>query len=84
MLNKKLIILIALFNTFVLNEAAFKPLVASEDYTHQLIVDDEAPEQYQLFWKMVNDDEIQFEIHCKTTGWVGMGISPNGGMGGTD
>ncbi len=62
-----------------------KPLTASETYTHSLVVDDDIPEQYQLFWKLVDNDEfIQFEMHCKTTGWVGFGLSPNGDMPGAD
>ncbi len=59
-------------------------LVPSEDYTHKLIVDEENPNQFVLFWKMINDDEIQFEAHCKSNGWVGIGISSNGGMEGAD
>ena len=62
-----------------------KPLEPSEDdYTHSLVVDEDNPQQYQILWKLINKDEIQFEIHCKTTGWVGFGISPNGGMAGSD
>lgn len=66
----------------LLNEAKLSALEASEDYTHKLIVNDDDPNQYQLFWKLLSNDEIQFEIHCKTTGWVSMGISTNGGMAG--
>ncbi|XP_036406203.1 DBH-like monooxygenase protein 2 homolog [Megalops cyprinoides] len=29
-------------------------------------------------------DEITFELTVKTTGWVGLGFSPNGGMAGAD
>jgi hypothetical protein len=59
-----------------------QPLLPSEDYTHSLIVDEDAPEKYQVFWKLINNDEIQFELHAKTVGWIGLGISPNGGMQG--
>ena len=59
-----------------------QPLVPSEDYTHSLVVDEDEPEKYQVLWKLTNNDEIQFEVHAKTLGWVGMGISPNGGMPG--
>ena len=49
-----------------------QPLVPTEnDYTHQLIVDEDNPNQYVLFWKMINEDEIQFEAHCKSIGWIG-------------
>ena len=61
-----------------------EPLVPSEDYTHSLDVDEDRPSQYLVLWKLVNKDEIQFEIHVKTNGWIGMGISPNGGMAGND
>lgn len=62
-----------------------KPLVPSEaDYTNSIIVDEYQPEQYQLFWKLLGKDEIQFEFHCKTNGWVGLGISSNGGMAGNN
>ena len=70
------------FKNESLNEQ-FKPLVPSETYTHSLIVDEDEPEQYQFYWKLINKDEIQFEVHTKTTGWVGMGLSPDGGMTGS-
>ncbi len=60
---------------------AIKPLVATEEYIHSKIVDDDSPNQYQIFWKFDNDT-IQFELHCKSKGWVGLGFSPNGGMKG--
>lgn len=61
-----------------------KPLTASEDYTHSAVADEDNPSQYVLFWKRLGSDEIQFEAHCRTTGWVGFGLSPNGGMTGAD
>lgn len=60
------------------------PLQPSESYTRQLIVDEFDRSLYQMFWKRVGTDEIQFEIHCKTLGWVGFGISPRGSMSGSD
>ncbi len=53
----------------------------SETFTHKLIVDDNNPDQFVLYWKIVKD-EIIFEAKCKTTGYVAVGISPNGGMAG--
>ena len=53
----------------------------SETYTHKLVIEEDAPDIYQLFWK-TDEEEITFEVHCKTNGWVGVGISPNGGMPG--
>ena len=64
---------------------ALKPLEPSEEYTYSLTVDEDEPEVYQLFWKLVDNDEyIQFEVHCQSTGWVGFGLSPNGDMPGAD
>ncbi|RNA04064.1 tetratricopeptide repeat 1, partial [Brachionus plicatilis] len=61
--------------------AALKP---SEDYTFSLNVDDSDESQYKLYWKVLEKDEIQFEIHCRASGWIGFGLSPNGGMTGSD
>jgi hypothetical protein len=38
---------------------------------------------YRLYWNYTATDFIG-EIHCKTSGWVGFGLSPNGGMDGSD
>ncbi|CAF3236093.1 unnamed protein product, partial [Rotaria sp. Silwood2] len=37
-------------------------------------------------WWTVNEtqQEITFELHIKTTGWIALGISPAGGMKGAD
>jgi len=68
-----------------LTSRELKPLVPSESYTHSLEVDEDDPNLYRVFWKLVeNEKSIQFEIHCKTTGWVGFGLSPNGDMTGAD
>ncbi|RNA26714.1 DBH monooxygenase -like protein [Brachionus plicatilis] len=56
----------------------------TEDYKFNLNVDEKDELQYKLYWKILRNDEIQFELHCRTTGWVGFGISPNGGMSGSD
>ncbi|CAF0843332.1 unnamed protein product [Adineta ricciae] len=38
-----------------------------------------------LWWTMNdNNQEITFELHIKTTGWIALGISPAGGMKGAD
>ena len=63
-------------------QKTLKPLEASEAYTHSISMDDNDKDLYKLFWKILNNDEIQFEIHCRTTGWVGLGFSPNGSMEG--
>ena len=40
-------------------------------------------EEYVIFWKF-DKEYITFEVHAQTTGWVGFGLSPNGGMAGSD
>ncbi len=84
---KKTLFLINIYFLFVIDGAnvnqQLKPLVPSEDgYSSSIIVDEDNPEQYQIFWKLLGKSEIQFELHCKTNGWVGWGISNNGGMTG--
>ena len=40
---------------------------------------------YELYWTYVSaSEEIKFATRVKTTGWSGLGISPNGGMKGSD
>ena len=38
---------------------------------------------FRFYWNFTSTDLIG-EIHCKTKGWVGFGLSPNGGMDGSD
>ena len=57
----------------------FKP---TESYTHKMVIDEDEPELYTLLWKLNNNDEIIFEVHVKNNGWIGIGISSNGGMAG--
>ncbi|CAF1548880.1 unnamed protein product, partial [Adineta ricciae] len=39
----------------------------------------------QLWWTVDDiEQEITFELHVKTTGWIALGISPAGGMKGAD
>ena len=53
----------------------------SNDYTHsvELLKDGE----FHVFWKY-DETTIIFEVHAKTLGWVGFGLSSNGGMAGSD
>ena len=40
---------------------------------------------YQLYWSYDNAEEsVSFLVRVETTGWVGLGLSPNGGMIGSD
>ena len=74
---KLIILLISLFKISL----GLAPLSPSESYTHTLDADDDDAKLYRVYWKLINNDkEILFELHCKTTGWVGFGLSPNGAM----
>ncbi|CAF4944392.1 unnamed protein product, partial [Rotaria socialis] len=43
------------------------------------------PDIADLWWTVDSDaNEITFELHMKTTGWIALGISPGGGMKGAD
>ena len=49
----------------------------TDAYTNKQILVE--PDSYILYWNYT-DTDIIFEIHANTSGWVGFGISPNGGM----
>ncbi|XP_070564615.1 DBH-like monooxygenase protein 1 homolog [Ptychodera flava] len=66
---------------FVIVAVQSIPLPTSEDYTHNVVLD--SNENYHVYWKF-DDEKITFEVHVRTTGWVGFGFSPNGGMPGSD
>ncbi|XP_078677954.1 DBH-like monooxygenase protein 1 [Branchiostoma floridae x Branchiostoma belcheri] len=53
----------------------------SGDFTHQAALDEY--DRYILLWKF-DSDTITFEAHVQTTGFIGLGFSPNGGMTGSD
>jgi hypothetical protein len=72
------------FSLLPTKNKVLEPLVSSEQYTHKYIADDDNPNQFILFTKFENEEEIIFEMHCKCTGWVGLGIAVNGGMEGAD
>lgn len=80
-----IIFLLGLINcSSIKSNGQLTPLIPSENYTNILSPDSSRPQQYVLLWKLLNNDEIQFEIHCNTTGWVGFGLSPDGEMAGSD
>ena len=42
-------------------------------------------DDYKLFWSIDKQAEtISFAVMVRTTGWVGFGLSPNGGMVNSD
>ena len=54
---------------------------SSSDFPNALSLDPQ--ENYKIFWKY-DDTTITFEVKVKTQGYVGFGVSPNGGMAGSD
>ncbi|XP_067141855.1 DBH-like monooxygenase protein 1 [Centruroides vittatus] len=40
-------------------------------------------DNYEIWWS-TDEDSITFQVEVATRGWVGLGISPNGGMEGSD
>eukprot|EP00947_MAST-08B_sp_MAST-8B-sp1_P002487 g2487.t1 len=53
------------------------------DYSHSLFLD--ANNKVKLHWKEDAANSIMsFALDAPTTGWVGLGFSPNGGMAGAD
>lgn len=64
------------------SESAFE---VTENYPRSLELNND--DQYIVYWKvsgLTQNDEITFEIHAKTLGWIGLGFSSNGGMPGSD
>eukprot|EP00058_Branchiostoma_floridae_P016323 XP_002601811.1 hypothetical protein BRAFLDRAFT_279157 [Branchiostoma floridae] len=53
----------------------------SGDFTHQAALDEY--DRYTLLWKF-DSETITFEAQVQTTGYIGLGFSPNGGMTGSD
>ncbi|XP_066270632.1 DBH-like monooxygenase protein 1 homolog [Branchiostoma lanceolatum] len=51
------------------------------DFTHQASLD--VLGRFNLLWKF-DSETITFEAHAQTTGYIGLGLSPNGGMEGSD
>ena len=73
--------LFAIFYKILIIRIAFATIEPSENYPNQLTLKDNG--QFELYWKVSGyggADEITFEIIAQTTGWVGLGLSPDGGM----
>lgn len=84
MFFKYLIWSIFIFSKINLFKCLLTPLVPSEAYSYQLTIDPTRPQLLNLYWKLINSDEIQFELHCQTTGYASLGISPDGNMPNSD
>ena len=73
------VFLLVLFQSVCYN---FADLTNSQlHYPHSLFLDPQ--EHFQVFWKY-DDNTITFELWVQTLGYVGFGLSPNGGMAGSD
>ncbi|XP_066264864.1 DBH-like monooxygenase protein 1 homolog isoform X2 [Branchiostoma lanceolatum] len=55
--------------------------VTAGDLTHHEALDEDG--KFVVFWTY-DEDQIEFETHVQTRGWLGLGLSPNGGMPGSD
>ena len=79
---KKLILFLAVFP---LLEAAHVDLSAYP-FSSVLRNDDSSGEVvYQVYWDFDTEAETSaFAVRVRTAGWVGFGLSPNGGMIGSD
>ena len=53
----------------------------SEPFDYQAVLSKD--DTYHLFWKF-DEKNITFEVHVKSKGYVGFGLSPDGSMKGSD
>ncbi|CAH1233728.1 MOXD1 [Branchiostoma lanceolatum] len=56
-------------------------VLAAADLPHHEVLDENG--DFLLSWTF-DDEQIEFEARVKTRGWLGLGLSPNGGMPGSD
>lgn len=68
-----------------------EPVFTSVPTTNYENFIDLAPGVFRLYWNLTDSNaansqnaQLIAEIHCKTDGWVGFGLSPNGGMDQSD
>ena len=55
----------------------------SRRYDHELQLDDDG--RFKMFYSYDLDDKtIMIAVQVQTTGWIGFGFTPNGGMTGSD
>lgn len=73
------------FLAFALVFALGSALDPSDTYPRHLQLKSDG--SYVVYWKhtgLTQNDTITFEIIAQTTGWIGFGLSPTGGMPGAD
>nr|XP_039264402.1 DBH-like monooxygenase protein 1 [Styela clava] len=72
--------LIVFFSLCVMSVNGHQATFSTEDFSQRASL---ANGYLKLYWK-ANKDTITMEVHGKTTGWIGIGFSPHGGMNGAD
>lgn len=72
---------IQLIGLICIQHALCTPPQPTEKYANNKVLIE--PDVYYLYWNY-NKTDVVFEIQVKTTGWAGFGLSPNGGMEGSD
>ena len=69
--------------TLIILIVSIVQLICATEWTHSLWLDHN--HKYHLKWNTDYESEsITFLVEVKTKGWVGFGISPNGGMKNSD
>ena len=59
--------------------------VSTERYPFNVVLFDQDGQYYSLHWNFqASTQSIYFAVNVSTTGWVGLGLSPNGQMPGSD
>ena len=67
------------------NFGATVPVDLQAKYPFSAVLFDQGGQYYALYWNFTRSTEsIYFAVNVSTTGWVGFGLSPNGGMPGSD
>ena len=60
-------------------------VTANIDLSTYPLTADLRPGSYRLHWSFdVEEQSIRFAVNVSTTGWVGLGLSPTGGMPNSD
>ncbi|CAF3621444.1 unnamed protein product [Rotaria sp. Silwood1] len=77
-----LLYLVVFLHLIEINNAITSPILPYTTYNHSV----ELKTNIADLWWTTNElkQEILFELHIHTTGWIALGISPSGGMNGAD
>ena len=54
----------------------------SDEFDYETYLDED--NLFKLYWTNLDDDMIEFGIEASATGWIALGISPNGQMPASD